>query len=435
MKRVAGAVLLSAVMAVPSYAIKLRDADIDFGIQYRVMYNNSNIQSNNQYDFFRQRFRLNFDVKTESGVGGFFQLEYRGGWGGSSPAASDPRGVYAVNAFNRLQARGVRYGYLYFPVGPGTVLAGILPANDQVDQMLFSADWDLNVGGIAYAGNVGNLDWRLAYVRLVEGVFYRNTAVKDKDQHFFVADLNTKLGIAHVGLHYYGTYGKICYPNNPNYPNNCTPADFLRLEQTWIGPHATVKFDPITLHGVVLANTGKRSFDGVSVRSNSGWLARLEGSTKLGPAGVSLLGIYSSGKQNGRGFQTVHGLLGTGGYWAYTYIFTPHGPSDVNDFGLEPGNRGYGLTTLQAKVDLPIIEKKLSVQGVVGTFRSNKDMGGNGKNLGTEAGVTFTANLGKHMNLELRIELPWLFCKAPLWVCNPCLDMYLPAYPPPQERS
>lgn len=97
MKRVAGAVLLSAVMAVPSYAIKLRDADIDFGIQYRVMYNNSNIQSNNQYDFFRQRLRLNFDVKTESGVGGFFQLEYRGGWGGSSPAASDPRALLCLN--------------------------------------------------------------------------------------------------------------------------------------------------------------------------------------------------------------------------------------------------------------------------------------------------------------------------------------------------
>ncbi len=149
MKRVVGAFLLSAVLAAPSYAIKLRDADIDFGIQYRIMYNNSNIQSNNKYDFFRQRLRLNFDVKTESGVGGFFQIEYKGGWGGSSPAASDPRATYAVNAFNRLQARGIRYGYLYFPVGPGTVLAGILPANDQVDHMLFSADWDLNVGGIA----------------------------------------------------------------------------------------------------------------------------------------------------------------------------------------------------------------------------------------------------------------------------------------------
>jgi hypothetical protein len=71
----------------------------------------------------------------------------------------------------------------------------------------------------------------------------------------------------------------------------------------------------------------------------------------------------------------------------------------VNDFGLEAGNKGFGLTTVQAKVDFPITEG-FSVQGVVGTFRSNKDMGGAGKSLGTEAGVTFTAKMGKHMNLE-----------------------------------
>jgi hypothetical protein len=394
MKGVAKAALLSAVLLSPAYAIELIKLDekgygIDFGIQYRVMYNNSNIGSNNQYDFFRQRLRLNFDVKTEKGVGGFFQIEYRGGWGGASPAVSDPRGAYAVSAFNRLQARGIRYGYLYFPAGPGTVLAGILPANDQVDQMLFSADWDLNVGGIAYAGKVGDFDYRLAYVRLVEGAFYRNTAVKDKDQHFLVLDLNSKLGGFDAGIHFYGTYGKICLQGN-----NCTPADFITLNQTWVGPHITFKLDPITLHGVVLVNSGK-----VGNTSNSGLLARLEGSTKLGPANLSLLGVFSTGKDNGNGFQTVHGLLGTGGYWAYTYIFTPHGPSDVNDFGLEPGNLGFGLTTLQAKVDFPIMEG-LSVQGVVGTFRSNKDMGGAGKSLGTEAGVTFTAKMGKHMNLE-----------------------------------
>jgi hypothetical protein len=405
MKGAAKAALLSAVLLSPAYAIELIKLDekgygIDFGIQYRVMYNNSNIQSNNQYDFFRQRLRLNFDVKTEKGVGGFFQIEYRGGWGGASPDKSDPRDAYAVNALNRLQARGIRYGYLYFPAGPGTVLAGILPANDQVDQMLFSADWDLNVGGIAYAGKVGDFDYRLAYVRLVEGAFYRNTpGIKDKDQHFLVLDLNSKLGGLNAGIHYYGTYGKICDPNSPNYPNNCTPSDFITLNQTWVGPTLTYKLDQVNLHAAVLANSGK-----IANTSNSGWLARLEGSTKLGPATLSLLGVYSSGKNNGNGFKTVEGLLGTGGYWAYTYIFTPHGPSDVNDFGLEPGNRGYGLTTVQAKVDFPITEG-FSVQGVVGTFRSNKEMidgnGNNvGKSLGTEAGVTFTAKMGKHMNLE-----------------------------------
>ena len=399
MKKVASAALLGAVILSPAYAVEItslkdKDVGIDFGIQYRVMYNNSNIQSNNQYDFFRQRLRLNFDVKTQAGVGGFFQLEYRGGWGGSSPAFSDPRDAYAVNAFNRLQARGVRYGYLYFPAGPGTVLAGILPANDQVDQMLFSADWDFNIGGIAYAGKVGDIDYRLAYVRLVEGAFYRNTAVKDKDQHFLVLDLNSKFGGLNAGIHYYGTYGKICDPNSSDYPNNCTPSDFITLNQTWVGPTLTYKLDQVNLHAAVLANSGK-----IANTSNSGWLARLEGSTKLGPATLSLLGVYSTGKDNGNGFQTVHNLLKTGGYWAYTYIFTPHGPSDVNDFRLEPGNRGYGLTTVQAKVDFPITEG-LSVQGVVGTFRSNKDMAGNGKSLGTEGGVTLAANVGKHMTLE-----------------------------------
>jgi hypothetical protein len=428
MKKVASAALLGAVILSPAYAVEItslkdKDVGIDFGIQYRVMYNNSNIQSNNQYDFFRQRLRLNFDVKTQAGVGGFFQLEYRGGWGGSSPAFSDPRDAYAVNAFNRLQARGVRYGYLYFPAGPGTVLAGILPANDQVDQMLFSADWDLNVGGIAYAGKVGDFDYRLAYVRLVDGAFYRNKAVKDKDQHFFVLDLNSKFGGVYAGIHYYGTYGKLVNPNRKNcvdpdhpsdpnyYTDKCNPGYILiyptenptayTLNQTWIGPTLTYKLDQVNLHAAVLANSGK-----VGDTSNSGWLARLEGSTKLGPATLSLLGVYSTGKDNKKGFQTVHSLLGlkepgkgTGGYWAYTYIFTPHGPSDVNDFRLEPGNLGYGLTTVQAKVDFPITEG-LSAQGVVGTFRSNKDMGGNGKSLGTEAGVTLAASVGKHMTLE-----------------------------------
>ncbi len=87
-----GAVFSCAVLSFPSYAVKLQDANIDFGIQYRVMYNNSNIASTKQYDFFRQRLRLNLDVHTEEDVGGFIQIEYRGGWGGSSPDFSDPRG-------------------------------------------------------------------------------------------------------------------------------------------------------------------------------------------------------------------------------------------------------------------------------------------------------------------------------------------------------
>ncbi len=410
-----GAVLSTALLSTPSQAVKLQDTDIDFGIQYRVMYNNSNIGSQKQYDFFRQRLRLNLDVHTEENVGGFIQIEYRGGWGGSSPASSDPRGVYAINAFNRLQARGIRYGYLYFPAGPGKVMAGILPANDQVDQMLFSADWDLNIGGIAYAGSSGAVNWRAAYVRLVEGqALISNSQInKDQDEHFIVLDLNTKAGGVDVGVHWYGAYGKVCISgsgqecvDSDNNPANDAPA--TKLNQTWLGAHATAKLDMVKLHGVVLYNTGK-----TGSTKNDGFLVRIEPSMSFGKANVSLLGVYSSGKEttdSKKGFITVHNILGTAGYWAYTYIFTPHGPSDVNDFGLEPGNRGHGLMTLQAKVDVPLMDR-LSAQAVAGWFRSVKDMwydsNGDktidtnaGKNLGTEFGVQLTANVGKHMNLE-----------------------------------
>ncbi len=403
-----GAILSSAVLASPSYAMKLQDTNIDFGIQYRVMYNNSNIASQKQYDFFRQRLRLNLDIHTEENVGGFIQIEYRGGWGGSSPASSDPRGVYAINAFNRLQARGIRYGYLYFPVGPGKVLAGILPANDQVDQMLFSADWDLNLGGIAYKGSTGNVSWRLAYVRLVEGqALINNSNInKDQDEHFIIFDLNTKAGGVDVGVHWYGAYGKICIPGTDqecidtnNNPTDDAPA--TKLNQTWLAAHATTKLAMMKIHGVVLYNTGK-----IGSQKNDGFLVRIEPLFSFGKANVSLLGVYSTGKgatSTKRGFITTHNVLGTAGYWAYTYIFTPHGPSDVNDFGLEPGNKGYGLLTLQGKVDVPITDK-LSAQAVAGWFQSNKGMpiggGQTSKDLGTEFGVQLTANVGKHMNLE-----------------------------------
>jgi len=56
MKRIACATLLAAVILSPAYAVEItslndKGVGIDFGIQYRVMYNNSNIKSNNQYDF------------------------------------------------------------------------------------------------------------------------------------------------------------------------------------------------------------------------------------------------------------------------------------------------------------------------------------------------------------------------------------------------
>lgn len=74
-------------------AVSLDKLKVDLGLQYRVMYNLSNIGTEDDYDFFRQRMRVTLDVKPNANAGGFAQIEYRGGWGGTSPRASDPRGV------------------------------------------------------------------------------------------------------------------------------------------------------------------------------------------------------------------------------------------------------------------------------------------------------------------------------------------------------
>ncbi|RMH76319.1 MAG: hypothetical protein D6681_21625, partial [Calditrichaeota bacterium] len=323
---VAACAVVCLVTLVQAESLEKLGKNIGFGIQYRVMYNNSNLGSMNQYDFFRQRLRLNVDVQTEANVGGFIQIEFRGGWGGSAPTSSDPRGAYAINAFNRLQARGIRYGYLYFAPGENSkIMAGILPLNDGVDQMLFSADWDLNIGGVAWTGGSDKVDYRLAYVRLVEGVAFRNNNdIKDKDEHFLVGDLTGKFESGEVGAHFYGAYGNVV-----------AGGALFDLSHTWVGAHANLQAgESVGLHGVLLYNTGKFGPDTVDVDNSSGWLARVEASAKLGKANLGVLGVYSSGDKDGQGFQTVHSILGTGGYWAYTYIFTPHGPSDVNDYGL-----------------------------------------------------------------------------------------------------
>ena len=71
-------------------AVSLKELNkFDLSIQYRIMYNASNLPGSggstfaehNNYDFFRQRFRLSLDVQPTKKVGGFVQLEFRGGWG------------------------------------------------------------------------------------------------------------------------------------------------------------------------------------------------------------------------------------------------------------------------------------------------------------------------------------------------------------------
>lgn len=372
--------LLLTVWVIPSEAaVPLDQVKVNLGLQYRVMYNYSNIQSNDEYDFFNQRFRIALDVKVADNVGGYAQLQYGGDvWGDESPSL-----------LQYLSASGVRYGYIYYTHDVHTLLVGILPASDQVGDTLFSADWNFNVGGIAFLGKAGEADYRLAYVRLADT--YSSTslaALNDDDSgHIFVVDVNTAAGNAKVGGHIY--YTDI---------DAGTATTATGITQGWYAVTASAPAGPANLNGFVMFNDGK-----IGATDNDGYGLKLEATLPAGTAKVGIMGILTSGDTTpAQGFQTVEGLLGTEGYWAYTHIFTANGPSDVNDFGLEIGNGGYGLWTLQGKADFPISDI-MGLQLAAGWFKSSEDIaitGGTSNDLGTELSGTLTVNMAKNLALQ-----------------------------------
>ncbi|OGW54150.1 MAG: hypothetical protein A2Z60_02220 [Nitrospirae bacterium RIFCSPLOWO2_02_42_7] len=378
-------------------AIPLDKLKVDLGLQYRVMYNLSNIGTENDYDFFRQRMRITLDVKPTTNAGGYAQIEYRGGWGGTSPSCSDPRPPGCVTdpsadsaAFNRLQARGIRYGYVYVSPADGHMLkAGILPASDQLGDTIFSADWDFNVGGILYKGKADTIDYRAAYLRLVDDMIKINDITKDsemtddKNGGIYIIDLNTAIEAVKIGGHiYYLSVDK-------------GASALSETKEGWYGLSASAKVDMVDVNGFVVLNSGE-----VGDESNDGFGVKVEGGIPVGKMRISGMALMTTGDEDpDKGFKTLEGMLSTGGYWAYTYIFTPHGPSDVNNYGLEIGNGGYGLTTIQAKLDVPVTDK-LGAQVQVGWFRSGEDVGASGKDLGTEFGGQVKYEVAKNLNLE-----------------------------------
>lgn len=369
-------------------------------MQYRLLYNASNIpgpadtsfSDPEPYDFLSQRLRLNLAVAPKGvPVGGFVQTEFRGGFGGSSPTASDSRDEEpTLNPFNRLQARGIRYGYLFAePVTEQRFLAGILPLSDELGDTLFSADWDFNVGGIAYLGACGASNYRLAYLELVEGVGASDEDMLGDDGTFLIADYVHNLEALRVGVHAY-------------YLSIAEGLPLGDTEELWIGPSVGTRLGSLNLRAFGVVNVGRlgegtlddeghvvsgyRTNDG-----HTGFAVKLEASHPVGASELSVQTLYSSGDPEddvqGR-FVTPQGLLGTQGYWGYTHLFTANPPSDVNDLGLELGNAGAGLFTLQGRARVPLLEQ-LRGEVAAGWFLAPEERNGT-RDMGVEVGGLLT---------------------------------------------
>ncbi len=373
-------------------AVSLDDLyKLDLSLQYRVMYNRSNLPGAGgsifsdlkDYDFFRQRFRLTLDIQPTKRVGGFVQLEYRGGWG-VGPDISDPRGGISQSiAFNRLSARGVRYGYVYAFLGEGHKLStGILPVSDKVGDTLFSADWDFNVGGISLEGKLNGSDYRLGYLRLVDTV----SSGVDREGEFYILDfLHSKFG-AHI------------YFFSNNRGSGLPGLLGSKIKEGWYALTSSFTLGKAELNAFFMINNG--TYSGTS---HTGIAVKGEGRFSFSKTDLSLLCIYTTGNEEGfgkRSFLTPMGILGSGGYWSYSHIFTPQGPSDVNDLDLEIGNNGAGLFTSQAQLKFPKVLKNLDLKLMGGIFFSDKERN-KSRSMGFEIGGEFTLFIDRYLAFDL----------------------------------
>jgi hypothetical protein len=401
----------------PGRTISLNKLRVRLWIQYRLMYNASNIPgpagttfgNTKSYDFLSQRARLGIDIRPFENVGGYVQLEFSNRFGvGPDTNGSGEEINFNNVAFNRLNARGLRYAYFYAsPFRETTFLAGILPSSDYLGDTQFSADWDFNVGGVAFTGILKNFSYRLSYLRLISGMGFNNINELGENADLVLFDLTRPFSeTSAVGLHVYYLFNDIGEPSVGEF------------QQAWIGATGKTNLGLAALNSFIVLNFGKFDQDTnlpsglvIPEGSNLGFAVKGEAVTPLidldyGPMVLSGLFIFASGDKEGRThsrFNPIEGLVGTEGYWAYTHIFTANGPSDVNDFGLDIGNTrlgsGAGLLTAQVKMDIPLYEI-IFLQLDSGVFWSAKDRAGS-KYMGTEVGGMFTIPIVHPLNFQI----------------------------------
>lgn len=393
------------------------DGMFAFGVQYRLVYDGSNLPGPGGttsddpagYDFFRQRVRLNFEFAPNDSVGAFVQAEFRGGWGGSAPSASDPRDAQpTVNPFNRIGDRGLRYTYLFWkPSKTQQVMAGILPYSDEFGDTLFSADWDWNVGGIGWLGSADRSRWRLAALNMVEGVGSSQRETISKNGTMILADYSRRSApvagewSVDWGVHLYALIIQETLPLGGT-------------RDVWLGPDVSFRKDDFVLRVFGILNPGdlgtgvlnadgtvKSGFTDADARSHTGTAFRIEAEKRVARVNVKAQLVHTSGDSGGevdKRFDTPMALFGTSGYWGYTHIFTANGPSDVNDLGVDIGNRGAGLTTAQLMASVPL-HPRLNLDISTGWFRA-----GQPRNAGRDMGYEIAANLRTHLSGPLNLD-------------------------------
>jgi len=350
--------------------------DISIGGQYRVMTNVSNFpwhpltltDDQKSQSFVNQRLRTWFDVEhTSSMAGAFMQIEI-----GHNTWGEDREFTKTHSANGDDVGLELRRGYVWLkPSDDSEVRVGVQAWSDAFGDVLASGDWDFNTGGVLYKADRDSLKYSTGLFILGD----TDVASASDDTFLFTLDgdyiqENWEAGASIYYLNDRGDYSYGAFGGPGAAYNNSS--------DVWLGVRGAYQFDMFALNGFLIYNTGETEtpdwdHNGVAIKLGA------SADTPVGALKVQFL--YASGDDdltdNDSGeFRTIaqseRDNFGSQGYWSFLGISSPRGSSDVNDLGIGLQNRGLGLITLQAGLDIEVKED-LTCYVATGWLQSAED--------------------------------------------------------------
>lgn len=315
-------------------------------------------------------------------------------------------------------AVALRHAYISAPLPKAedlTLVAGIVPISDRFGDALFSSDWDYNPLTYALMGKVLGLDVRLAHGNLSEGGEGAHPA-DDMDQIFLDVDSSAGAGASFYSL-------------NDNTKPTSAITGASRTREDYAGVRFKRAFDAVEINAFALYNTGKRTFGAAAgaetERKNSGVALKAEAKARIGALKAGVMALYASGDKNfsdstkgkSRSFITPASIAGTTGYWGYTGKLNIQGPTDtgmdthylnIDGGGASTANLGLGLTTVQANVSFPVVEKEIDGYAALGWYTHNSAAAGFKKYIGTDFYAQGTYHFGSGLNWDIGADYAML---------------------------
>lgn len=351
--------------------------EVSFGGQYRInAYALNDDDGAGDIAAARARIRQNIDLKFSEQFSTHIQLNIghiNEGIGNHNLNQDDDPSV------------GLRHAVMNYKFSDAALLkAGLVPVPDKFGDTLFSSDWDFNPVAVVVEGKPGNIDYRLAWMKIEENSETDETAAgvdQDNDMDAYLLDLGTNVGMANIGV-----MGLII--RTPE--NGIGVASDGYETNSWVGVRADGKAADINWHlSVVNSNVDKSVSSGLmsgTDEDSTGWqvLAKVDG--KAGSLGWGLLGLYTTGSDDAKdSFFSPQSLYGGQGYWGKTGILNIQGPTDtgmdVNN--LRTDNGGLGLTTIQANISSPLMTNLSGYVGA-GWYQANEDNANGHDDIGTD---------------------------------------------------